>query len=161
LSQSFATFFSDKIHKLHTSILSQGNHSSPHVDPSSKPTDFSSFHPASVEEVSKLLSQSPVTNCDLDHIPASLVKQRTSVLVPTITKIINLSLSSGFFPEQFKNCSVRPLLKKSNFDKESLANSRPVSHLSFLSKLTERIVEHRLINNCLKQSTKLISVCLC
>jgi hypothetical protein len=56
-------------------------------------------------------------------------------------KIINLSLSSGVFPEQFKNCSVHPLLKKSNLDKESLANYRPVSHLSFLSKLTERIVK--------------------
>jgi hypothetical protein len=112
LSQSFATFFSDKIHKLHTSILSQGNHSSPHVDPASKPSDFSFFHSATVEEVSKLLDLSPVTSCDLDPIPASLVKQCASVLVPTITKIINLSLSSGVFPEQFKNCSVHPLLKK-------------------------------------------------
>jgi hypothetical protein len=147
LSQSFATFFSDKIHKLHTSILSQGNHSSPYVDPASKPSDFSFFHSATVEEVSKLLDLSPVTSCDLDPIPASLVKQCASVLVPTITKIINLSLSSGVFPEQFKNCSVHPLLKKSNLDKESLANYRPVSHLSFLSKLTERIVNHRLMNH--------------
>jgi hypothetical protein len=60
---------------------------------------------------------------------------------------ICLSLSSGVFPEQFKNCSVHPLLKKSNLDKESLANYRPVSHLSFLSKLTERIVKHRLMNH--------------
>jgi hypothetical protein len=111
LSQSFATFFSDKIHKLHTSILSQGNHSSPHVDPTSKPSDFSFFHSATVE-VSKLLDQSPVSGCVLDPIPASVVKQCASVLVPTITKIINLSMSSGVFPEQFKNCSVHPLLKK-------------------------------------------------
>jgi hypothetical protein len=147
LSQSLATFFSYKIHKLHTSILSQGSHSSPHVDPTTKPSNFSFFHSATIEEVSKLLDLSPVTSCDLDPIPASLVKQCASVLVPTITKIINLSLSSGVFPEQFKNCSVHPLLKKSNLDKESLANYRPVSHLSFLSKLTERIVKHRLMNH--------------
>jgi hypothetical protein len=118
LSQSFATFFSDKIHKLHTSILSQGNHSSPHVNPPSKPNDFSFFYSATVEEVSKLLDQSPVTSCDLDPIPVSLVEQCASVLVPTITKFkSSTSLSSGVFPEQFKNCAVHPLLKKSNLDK--------------------------------------------
>jgi hypothetical protein len=73
-----------------------------------------------VEEVSKLLDQSPVTSCDLDPIPASLVKQCASVLVPTITKIINLSLSSGVFPEQFKNCSVHPLLKNQILIREVL-----------------------------------------
>jgi hypothetical protein len=89
----------------------------------------------------------PVVTWRLDPIPASLVKQCASVLVHTITKITNLSLSSGVFPEQLKNCSVHPLLKKSNLDKESLANYRPVSHLSFLPKLTERIVKHRLMNH--------------
>jgi hypothetical protein len=54
------------------------------------------------QNVYKLLDQSPVTSCDLDPIPASLVKQCASVLVPTITKIINLSLSSGVFPEQLE-----------------------------------------------------------
>ena len=33
---------------------------------------------------------------------------------------------------------------KSNLDKESLANYRPTSHLTFLSKLTERAVKCRL-----------------
>lgn len=52
---------------------------------STKASDFSSFHSVSVEEVSKLLNQSPVTTCDLASILASLVKQCGSVLVPTIS----------------------------------------------------------------------------
>jgi hypothetical protein len=100
-----------------------------------------------VEEVSKLLAQSPVTNCELDPIPTTLLLQCASILIPTITNIINLSLSSGVFPQQFKTCSVHPLLKKSNLDKENLSNYRPVSHLSFLSKLTERIVQTRLMHH--------------
>jgi hypothetical protein len=36
------------------------------------------------------------------------------------------------------------LLKKSNSDKNELSNYRPISHLSFLSKLTEREVISRL-----------------
>ena len=44
----------------------------------------------------------------------------------------------------FKHYLVSPLLKKANLDKENLSNYRPISNLSFLSKLTERIVLTRL-----------------
>ena len=40
--------------------------------------------------------------------------------------------------------SVLPHLKKSNLDKENLTNYCPISHLLFLSKLTERAVKLRL-----------------
>src|SRR6188508_3389589 len=39
---------------------------------------------------------------------------------------------------------VTPLIKKPALDKELLSNYRPISNLSFLSKLTERIVLQRL-----------------
>src|SRR6218665_960085 len=38
----------------------------------------------------------------------------------------------------FKHSLVTPLLKKTNLDKENPSNYRPISNLSFLSKLTER-----------------------
>jgi exonuclease III len=146
LSQSFATFFSDKIHKLHTTLLSNHTRVSPHVPPPFTPPNFSSFTCVTTDEVSKLLSQSPDTYCDLDPIPTSLLKQFSHILLPTITNIINLSISTGVFPDQFKSCSVHPLLKKSNLDKDNLSNYRPISHLSFLSKLTERVVKLRLVD---------------
>jgi len=146
LSQSFAQFFSDKIHKLHTSLLSNHRSTSPHIPAPFTPPNFSCFTPVNCEEVLKLLSHSPDTNCDLDPIPTSLLKQCSHVLLPTITNIINLSLSTGVFPDQFKSCSVHPKLKKSNLDREDLSNYRPISHLSFLSKLTERIVKLRLLD---------------
>jgi len=58
-------------------------------------------------------------------------------------KAVNQSISTGIFPDLFKNCSVHPHLKKSNLDKDYLSNY-PISHLSFLSKLTERVVRSRL-----------------
>ena len=36
------------------------------------------------------------------------------------------------------------LLKKSNLNKDDLSNYRPISHLSFPSKLTEKVVQSRL-----------------
>jgi Reverse transcriptase (RNA-dependent DNA polymerase) len=94
--------------------------------------------PASVDEISKLIDESNDTS--------SLLKKCKFVLLPTITNIINYSLASGIFPAQFKSCSVHPLLKKPNCDKDDLSNYRPISHLSFLSKLTERLVKNRLTN---------------
>src|SRR5688572_8921852 len=58
--------------------------------------------------------------------------------------IINLSLSTAMFPHTFKHAIVTPLMKKPSLDKESLSNYRPISNLSFLSKLTVRIVLQRL-----------------
>jgi hypothetical protein len=59
LSQSFAKFFSDKIHKLHTSLLINRTSTSPHFPPPFTPPNFSSFTYVTTDEVSKLLSQSP------------------------------------------------------------------------------------------------------
>jgi len=144
LSQMFATFFSEKILKLHTALKSSSPLSSPHIAPRHTPTILSSFCSVSEDEVSKIISHSSNTFCDLDPIPTSLLKQCLPALIPTLTRIINLSLSTGTFPDQFKACSVIPLLKKYNLDKEDLSNYRPISHLSFLSKLTERVVKDRL-----------------
>jgi len=120
---------------------------SPHLPPPFTPTNFSSFTCVTTDEVSKLLSQSPDTNCDLDPIATSLLKQCSHTLLPTITNIINLSLSTSIFPVQFKNCSVHPHLIISILDKDDLGNYRPISHLSFLSKLTVRVVKLRLADH--------------
>ena len=144
LSQLFATFFSEKIVKLHTALSSATTNSSPHTLPRETPTSLNSFKPASEEEVRKIILSSPDTFCDLDPIPTPLLKQCLPTLLPTLTNIINLSLATGVFPDQFKSCSVTPLLKKNNLDKEDISNYRPISRLSFLSKLTERVVKNRL-----------------
>ena len=147
LPSMFATFFSDKIHKLRFNLLSDPSHISPHVAPQQMPTMISEFDTVTQEEVHKLISESSDTFCDLDPIPTCLLKKCASVLVPTITKIINLSLSTGVCPDHFKSSLVLPHLKKANLDKEELGSYRPISNLSFLSKLTERIVKTRLTNH--------------
>jgi hypothetical protein len=95
-------------------------------------------------------------------------KKCTCVLLPTITvcTVINLSLASGVFPDEFKSSSLQPLLKKSNSDKNELSKYRSLVLISFLSKLAERVVEfrltdilteHNLLNSFLSAYTKLHS----
>ena len=120
--------------------------------------ELSFFHPATIAEVSALLSSSPDTSCDLDPIPTSLLKQCKSVLLPTITNIINLSLSTGVFPDHFKNCSVHPLLKKSNLDKENLSNYRPISHLSYTyPNLQNDLLKTDLLTISMKTTSRSLS----
>ena len=58
--------------------------------------------------------------------------------------MINASLISDCVPESMKVALVSPLLRKPNLDREDLKNYRPVSNLSFISKLLEKVVANRL-----------------
>src|SRR6218665_2451176 len=91
-----------------------------------------------------LYNLSPTNSANWNPIPTSLLKDCASILVPVIKKIVNFSLSTGSFPLLFKHSLVTPLLKKPSLDKGILSNYRPVSNLSFISKLTERIVLSRI-----------------
>ena len=155
LSNKFASFFSDKINTLRSKLDCNSSDLSPHCSPPVTPPTLCEFTPATIDEISKLISSSNNSTCDLDPLPTTILK-KCSVLIPTITNIVNLSLSTGLFPDNFKSCSVHPLIKKPSLDKDTLSNYRPISHLSFLSKLTERIVKSRLTDhlstNCLFNS---------
>ncbi len=67
------------------------------------------------------------------------------VLAPSLLRLVNLSLSTGVFPDERKLALVTPLLKISSLDPEVLGNFSPLSNLSFLSKLFERVVARELI----------------
>ena len=82
--------------------------------------------------------------CSLDPIPTWLVKEMRGLLSPFISLLFQKSLFTGLFPTEFKEAIVRPLLKKSGLDSTQKKNYRPVSNLSFLSKLLERVAQARL-----------------
>ena len=101
---------------------------------------FHSFQPLSENDVSALIRKSAKKSCPLDPMPTSLVVGCLDVLLPVISRIINLSLSCGHFSEEWKEALVTPILKKPGLDPTQLNNLRPVSNLNFISKLTERAV---------------------
>uniref|UniRef100_A0A669B8C0 Reverse transcriptase domain-containing protein n=1 Tax=Oreochromis niloticus TaxID=8128 RepID=A0A669B8C0_ORENI len=51
---------------------------------------------------------------------------------------------TGVFPECFKSAVVVPILKKPGLDVDMVANYRPISHLSFLSKVFEKVIFKQL-----------------
>jgi len=130
-------FFQDKVDAVRASISA-----TPLYDMPFKATKSSldSWTAVTTDEVIKLINASPNKTCQLDQVPTWLVKEMRELLAPFITLLFNRSLVTGCFPSEFKQAIVRPRLKKSGLDASDLNNYRPVSNLSFLSKLLERVV---------------------
>lgn len=143
LADRFSTYFSQKIQTLRDDLEKDGGVTLLPTDPFTGVT-MEVFRPATEEEVRKVITSSPSKSCGLDPIPTWLVKDCVYELVPCITSMINTSLSQGIVPSEMKSAQITPLLKKSGLDQETLKNYRPVSNLSFVSKVLERIVAQRL-----------------
>ena len=62
-----------------------------------------------------------------------------------MTRFINDSLQFGVFPSSYKSAIVTPLLNKPFLDPNDLKNHRPVSNLSFMSKILEKGVVSQLM----------------
>ena len=102
-------------------------------------SSLSSFKILSEADVTKIIKASKNKTCDLDPVPTDIVKTCLIELVTPITSIINKSLATGFMPSVLKEAVVTPLIKKPNEPLE-YKNFRPVSNLSYLSKLIEKAV---------------------
>ena len=74
----------------------------------------------------------------LDNLPAKFVKDSTSIITKPLTHVINVSINSGCIPSDLKMARVVPLFKKKS--KTDCGNYRPVSVLSIVSKVFERVV---------------------
>ena len=139
LCDHFAKYFCDKIRTIRANFSNQVN-DVPSVQKPKIRTQLFNLEPASEDEVRKIIMKSASKSCDLDPIPTNILKALLDILIKPITTIINLSLESGTFPISFKEAHVTPLLKKSNLPVNNLKNYRPVSNLSFISKIIEKVV---------------------
>ena len=59
--------------------------------------------------------------------------------------IVNLSIATGVVPYILKNTCVVPLLKCQSLDSDVMGNYRPVSSLSYVSKVIEECVYRQVI----------------
>ena len=73
-----------------------------------------SFESVTNEFVLKIISSGSAKSCELDPIPTTLLYENLDILLPTITNIINTSLTTGIVPPDLKTAVVKPLLKKSH-----------------------------------------------
>ena len=148
LSESFVECFSDKIVKIRKDLdkvdgyLNDGQVTSCNAESDSCLANqlLSEFKMGNEEVVSSFVNPLCSNSCTLDPTPSSAFKRCRHYLLPVITCVVNLSLTSGQVPDRFKVAMLKPLLKKSGADHELFSNFRPVPNLYFLSKVTEKAV---------------------
>lgn len=100
--------------------------------------------PTDEHEVGKIIKRLQVKCAPgLDCIHNKLINQTMYQILPPLTHIINTSLQTGEFPVAWKTAAVCPIHKDGA--KNNPANYRPISLLSTLSKLLEKIVNSRLM----------------
>ena len=91
-----------------------------------------------------LLSLDGTKSTGLGGIGPRLLKLAPNILSPSITFIINKSITSGIFPSVWKNAKVKPLYKSGATDEVN--NYRPISILPTLSKIIEKWTHMKLMS---------------
>ena len=87
------------------------------------------------EHIAKL---KPKTSSGQDLLSNKLLKLASKFIIHPLLKLINLSLESGYVPEQITLAKVIPVLKGGNC--QNLNNYRPIAIVSSVGKLLERVV---------------------
>ena len=100
-----------------------------------------SVHPDEVEKIVSGLSNS--SSFGMDNIDTFTVKLIKSEIIPALTHIINLSISSQEFPLFWKRSKIIPLHKKE--DLLNPKNYRPVAIVPIFSKVLERVIFNQLV----------------
>ncbi|KAK3545134.1 hypothetical protein QTP70_001419 [Hemibagrus guttatus] len=142
-AEDFASFYTEKIERICQTFTSLPTSPTSHNQHSTTPS-LTQLSTVAAEEVLQITRSCNPTTCPLDPIPSAMLQTISPDLLPFITTVINGSLTSGHVPTAFKKARVIPILKKPALDTSDISNYRPVSLLSFLSKILERVVCNQL-----------------
>ena len=78
----------------------------------------------------------------LDKISTKLIKQAGDTITESLLEVFNLSLRTGIFPDDWKFAKVTPIYKSE--DKTLCENYRPISVISNIAKIFEKLVCRQL-----------------
>ena len=98
--------------------------------------------PATFDEISSIISSLKNKKTDNSHISVCIFKSFRHHFIPTLCKIINMSLDQGIFPDSLKHATVIPIYKKGC--PQNVSHYRPISLLPFMSKIFEKCMLNRL-----------------
>ena len=78
----------------------------------------------------------------INSFPPKVLKENCNIFAPKIVDDFNLSITTGVFPKNQKLADVTPIFK--NLVKYDKSNYRPVSILTALSKISERLMYYQI-----------------
>ena len=96
------------------------------------------------QEVKHHIKQLRNSSTGPDNIHNRCLKNHSELLVQYLTNLFNAILKQGYIPEKWKMAKIILLLKPKK-DKQHPSSYRPISLLSCLGKLLEKIIKQRLM----------------
>ena len=141
IANQFKLFFTNIGPKLASQISSNGKC---HTDYLKNQTIHKfMFKPISEETTINIINRMhPKSSSGKDGISTILLKTIKHEICKPVTTILKQSLSTGIFPDKLKVAKIIPLFKKG--DNTILYNYRPISILSAISKVFERVIFDQL-----------------
>ena len=102
------------------------------------------FHDVSPSDIIEACKKfTPKTSCDATGIQQNIVLSDIGILAPVLAHLVNVSQSTGVFPEGGKIARLIPVYKNKGSKKE-FGNYRPVSLLPVFSKIMERLIYNKV-----------------
>lgn len=138
---NFNNFFIEKVVLIRSKIATTLASLPPYLASYSPPvvSRLSEFPQVSLEDVLRVISDMPSKSSSQDVLPTFLLKELSYLFAPSVQYLCNLSFSSATFPSLLKTGCILPLLKKPSLDITDVGNYRPITSLSSLSKILERL----------------------
>ena len=96
------------------------------------------FESITLENLAEVVKSLNDASPGYDDLPLSIYKNNFDALSGTLLSICNKSLEQGKFPDQLKIAKITPIIKSG--ERTCITNYRPISVLTSLSKIVEKIV---------------------
>jgi len=130
----FGRFFHDKLKRIADTVNSRLSTAPRHAS-----CLLHELSEVTVDEVVNVIRSMPAKSSPVDFMPTTMLKSTVGIMAPLITRLADMSFSSGVFPSALKQGRVTPLLKKPGLDQYDMANYRPITNLSTMSKILEKL----------------------
>jgi hypothetical protein len=144
LAKKFNEFFIEKIQKIRDNLNSCPlSGIAPETNYDGGFHFLDEFEPCTIDELRDIIAESGIKCSPSDFVPTNILKENIEVFLPSLCELVNLSLSTGSM-EGLKIADIIPNLKNQKLDPNNFKNYRPISNLTFLGKLVERVVLKRL-----------------
>ena len=145
LANCFLVFFKEKIENIIHSFADIATPNDTRNMVYVRNIKLSRFQTIQKTDLMEIISKTKKTHCILDPMPMVeiITADNFSDTANRILKIINTSITSCKIPTSEKTAAITPALKGS-LDPQVMSSYRPISNLSYLSKLLENVILHQL-----------------
>ena len=146
IAEGFNEFFSTVGPNLSSLIPDSGDDFENYLnDPVDETFIFAKVTKEKIYETLSRLKGKNSSGCD--KLSTNLLKDILPFIVDALVHLFNLSLTTGYIPDNYKCARVIPIYKLNTYSKEDttqFTNYRPISLLSCFSKLLEKLVSSQM-----------------